>query len=91
MPLEELTVGEGLTYQEYLVKILDTSEKVSQNNCYKTCKVQWSNHTEEEATCEREDQLKALFPDIFSICPNLRGEIHPKGGRFVTPRFLEKI
>jgi hypothetical protein len=32
MPLEELTVGEDLTYQEYLVKILDTSEKVTQNN-----------------------------------------------------------
>jgi hypothetical protein len=29
MPLEELTVGEDLTYQEYLVKILDTSEKVT--------------------------------------------------------------
>jgi hypothetical protein len=27
MPLEELTVGEDLTYQEYPVKILDTSEK----------------------------------------------------------------
>jgi hypothetical protein len=25
---EELPVGEDLTYQEYLVKILDTSEKV---------------------------------------------------------------
>jgi hypothetical protein len=28
-PLEELTVGEDLTYQEYPVKILDTSEKVT--------------------------------------------------------------
>jgi hypothetical protein len=27
MPLEELTVGEDLTYQEYPMKILDTSEK----------------------------------------------------------------
>jgi hypothetical protein len=27
MPLEELTVGEDLTYQEYTVKILDTSKK----------------------------------------------------------------
>jgi hypothetical protein len=50
MPLEELTVGEDLTYQEYPVKNLDTSEKVTQNNRYKMCKVQWSNHTEEEAT-----------------------------------------
>jgi hypothetical protein len=29
MPLKELQVGEELTYQEYLVKILDTSEKVT--------------------------------------------------------------
>jgi hypothetical protein len=32
MPLEELTVSEDLTYQEYPVKILDTSEKVTRNN-----------------------------------------------------------
>jgi hypothetical protein len=50
MPLEELTVGEDLTYQEYPVMILDTSEKVTRNNRYMMCKVQWSNHTEEEAT-----------------------------------------
>jgi hypothetical protein len=66
MPLEELTVGEDLTYQEYPVKILDTSEKVTRNTRYKMCKVQWSNHTEEEATWEKEDQLKAEFPEIFS-------------------------
>jgi hypothetical protein len=40
MPLEELTVGEDLTYQEYPVKILDTLEKVTRNNRYKMCKVQ---------------------------------------------------
>jgi hypothetical protein len=45
IPLEEFTVGKDLTYREYLVKILDTSEKVTRNNRYKMCKVQWSNHT----------------------------------------------
>jgi hypothetical protein len=30
MPLEELTIGKDLTYQEYPVKILDTSEKVTE-------------------------------------------------------------
>jgi hypothetical protein len=35
MPQEELTVGEDPIYQEYLVKILDTSEKVTRNNRYK--------------------------------------------------------
>jgi hypothetical protein len=47
------------------VKILDTSEKVTRNNRYKMCKVQWSNHTE-EATWEKEDQLQAELPEIFS-------------------------
>jgi hypothetical protein len=39
VPQEELTVGEDLTYQEYPVKILDTSEKVIWNNRYKMCRV----------------------------------------------------
>jgi hypothetical protein len=73
MPLEQLTVGEDLTYQEYPAKILDTSEMVTRNNHYKMCKVPWSNHTEEESTWEKEDQLKVEFPDIFSILSESRG------------------
>jgi hypothetical protein len=73
MPLEELLVGEDLTNQEYPVQILDTSEKVTRNNRYKMFKVKWSNHTEEEATWEKEDQLKAGFPDIFSNLSESQG------------------
>jgi hypothetical protein len=73
MSLEELTVGKDLTYQEYPVKVLDTSEKVTRNNRYKMCKVQWSNHTEEEATWEKEDQLKTEFLEIFSNLLESRG------------------
>jgi hypothetical protein len=50
MSLEELTIDEDLTYQEYPVTILDISEKVTRNNHYKMCKVQWSNHTKDKAT-----------------------------------------
>jgi hypothetical protein len=75
MPLKELTIGEDLTYQEYPVKILDTSEKVTRNNRYKMCKVQWRNHTEEDATWEKEDQLKAEFPEIFSNLSESRGRV----------------
>jgi hypothetical protein len=74
MPLEELTVGDDLTYHEYPMKILDTSEKVTRNNRYRMCKLQCSNHTEEEATWEKEDQLKAEFPDIFSNPSESRGQ-----------------
>jgi hypothetical protein len=53
MPLKELIDGKYLTYQEYPEKILDTSEKVTRNNRYKMRKVQWSNHTEEDATWKK--------------------------------------
>jgi hypothetical protein len=87
IPLEELTVGEDLTYQEYPVKILYTSEKVTQNNRYKMWKVQWSNHIEEEATWEKKINWRQSSQKSFPISSNLEGEIHPKGGRFVTPYF----
>jgi hypothetical protein len=73
MPLEELQVGEDVTYQEYPMKILETSEKVTRNNRYRMCKVQWSNHTKEKATWEKEDQLKAQFLEIFSNLSESRG------------------
>jgi hypothetical protein len=73
MPLQELQVGEDLTYQEYLAKTLDTSEKVTRNNRYRMCKVQWSTHTKEEDTWEKEDQLKTEFPEIFSNLSESRG------------------
>jgi hypothetical protein len=73
MSLEELIVGEDLTYQEYPVKNLDTSKKVTRNNRFKMCKVQWSNQTKEEATWKKEDQLKAEFPDIFSNLSESQG------------------
>jgi hypothetical protein len=48
--MEELDLGGDLTYSERPVKILDTAERVTRNKVIKTCKVQWSHHTEDEAT-----------------------------------------
>jgi hypothetical protein len=50
IPMEDLDASEDLSYQEYLIKILETSERVTWNKRIKMCKVQWSHHTEEEAT-----------------------------------------
>jgi hypothetical protein len=64
--MEDLDAKEDLSYQEYPVKILKASERVTQNKNIRMCKVQWSYHTEEEATWEREEELKAEFPCFFS-------------------------
>jgi hypothetical protein len=50
IPMENLDAKEDLSYQEYPVKILESSERVTRNKKIKMCKVQWSHHTEEEAT-----------------------------------------
>jgi hypothetical protein len=66
IPMEDLDAKEDLSYQEYHVKILETSERVTRNKRIKMCKVQWSHHTEEEATWEREEELKGrIFKFLF--------------------------
>jgi hypothetical protein len=65
-PLEGLEVQEDLTYTEHPVKILETSERVTRNKKIKMCRVQWSHHTEDEATWEQEDELRKTYPDLFA-------------------------
>jgi hypothetical protein len=84
-PWNILDAKEHLSYQEYPVKILETSKRVKRNKRVKVCKVQWSHHTEEEATWEREEELKAEFPSFFSDPSKSRGRDSFQGGRFVTP------
>ncbi|WVZ85149.1 hypothetical protein U9M48_032100 [Paspalum notatum var. saurae] len=65
-PLEGLDVQEDLTYTEHLVKILETSERVTRNRRVKMCRVQWKHHTEDEATWEREEELRSTYPGLFA-------------------------
>jgi hypothetical protein len=46
IPMEDLDAKEDLSYQEYPIKILETSKRVTRNKRIKMCKVQWSHHTE---------------------------------------------
>jgi hypothetical protein len=50
LSMEELDLGHDLTYSERPIKILDTAERVTHSKDIKMCKVQWSHHTEDEAT-----------------------------------------
>jgi hypothetical protein len=66
IPMEDLDAKEDISYQEYPIKILEMTERVMRNRRVKMCKVQWSHHTEEDATWEREEELKTEFPIFFS-------------------------
>ena len=65
IPLEELTVKEDLTYEEFPVRILETAERVTRSRVIKMCKVQCNRYTEDEATQEREEDLRITYPQLF--------------------------
>jgi hypothetical protein len=69
LPMEELNLNEDLTYSEYPIRILETSHRITRSKVINMCKVQWSHHSEDEATWEREDELRAEFPQLFSEVP----------------------
>jgi hypothetical protein len=73
LPMDELNIMEDLIIVEHPIRILDTMARVTRNRVIRMCKVQWSNHTEDEATWEREDELKAEFLDLFANLSESRG------------------
>jgi hypothetical protein len=65
LPMEDLSLQDDLTYTKYPIKILNTLTRVTRSNVIKMCKVQWSHHGEDEATWEREEELRVDFPHLF--------------------------
>jgi hypothetical protein len=65
IPLEELVVKEDLTYEEYPAKILETAERVTRSRTIRMCIVQWNRYSEDEATWEREEDLRKSYPQLF--------------------------
>jgi hypothetical protein len=49
IPKDDLDAKEDISYQEYPVKVMEMSERVTRNKKIKMCNVQWSHHIEEEA------------------------------------------
>ena len=72
VPLEVIQLDSDLTYEEKLVEILEYASRVTRSKVIKFCKVQWSHHTEDEATWEREEELLKDHPHLFSSQPESR-------------------
>jgi hypothetical protein len=65
LPKPELEIEPDLSYQEHPIKILDQKERSTRARSIRMYKIQWSNHSEEEATWETEDFLRSRFPDFL--------------------------
>jgi hypothetical protein len=67
--LPEVTPLEvDLSYLKHPIKILDQKDRVTRRKTNKFFKIQWSNHSEEEATWESKDFLRSHHPDSVLPC-----------------------
>ena len=62
---EPAQIQENLTYVKHPVEILDQKEQVLRNKVIPLVMVLWQNHSIEEATWEREDEIREKYPHLF--------------------------
>ena len=62
---EPLQLNQDLTYEEKPIRILDTKEKELRNKRIPLVNVLWKNHSTEEATWEREEEMRSKYPELF--------------------------
>ena len=60
-----IDLNQDLSYRESLLCILDEEVRQTRRRKIKFFKVQWTNHTPEEATWEWEDYPRTEFPDFL--------------------------
>jgi hypothetical protein len=63
--VRRIKLKSNLSYEEKLVYVLDTLERVTQSRVFKLYKVVWSNHGERDATWERKDYLKDNYSTFY--------------------------
>ena len=101
--MENLQLEPDLVYPEHLVKIVDHKTRVTRNQTSSFYKVQWSNHSEREATWETEIFLKTNYPEFLAthqgtqLTPPSAFQFNVRtpnlvtrfllGGRIVTPGY----
>jgi hypothetical protein len=54
-----------MSYLEHLVKILGQQDRVMRCRTIRFSKVQWSRHSEQEATWETEEFLRSKYPGFL--------------------------
>ncbi|WVZ80775.1 LOW QUALITY PROTEIN: hypothetical protein U9M48_028228 [Paspalum notatum var. saurae] len=66
----QIQIVPDLTYEERPTKILDQKQRTTTRRTINFYNVQWSNHSEEEATWEQEEYLQTKYPSFLSATAN---------------------
>ena len=63
--LQSLQFKKDLSYAEHPIKILDVQERQLRNITQTFLNIQWSQHSEPEATWELQNEMRKYFPHMF--------------------------
>ena len=66
---DSIQLESDLTYPEHPIKIIDRKDRVTRCTTNRFYKVQWSNHSEDEATWEKEEFLRSKYPNFLNAHP----------------------
>jgi hypothetical protein len=65
-PTMDVTLEPDLTYLEHPIRVLDQRDRVTGRRVLKFYKIQWNQHTKDEATWEAQDFLEKNFPGFLA-------------------------
>ena len=88
MPLEAIQLDSDLTYEEKPVKILEYASRVTRSKVIKFAKSSGVTTRRMKPPGSERKIYGKTTPTCFLANPNLEGEIHLKGGRFVTSQIF---
>jgi hypothetical protein len=64
----DVVLEPDLTYSEHPIRVSDQKDKITRKRTLKFYKVQWNQHTEDEATWETQNFLEKNFPRFLASC-----------------------
>jgi hypothetical protein len=64
----DVALEPDLTYSEHPIRVLDQKDRITRRRTLKFYKIQWNQHTEDEATWETQDFLEKNFPGFLASC-----------------------
>ncbi|XP_049391582.1 uncharacterized protein LOC125856020 [Solanum stenotomum] len=73
IPIEDVQVTGGLTYEEVTIAILDRQVKRLRNKEMNSVKVLWRNQQVEKVTWEAEEAMKSKYPYLFEPKGEVQG------------------
>ncbi|GJS94956.1 hypothetical protein Tco_0801924 [Tanacetum coccineum] len=91
IPIKELQLDDKLNFVKEPVEVMDREIKQLKRSRIPIIKVRWNSKRGPEFTWEREDEIRAKYPHLFSNITSSsiksRDEISVRGGDYNNPQF----